>query len=61
MMVQMLVHQERPFVWGERAEKRVGMRGASGGSSRDKAIDQLIQAIPFGFKVPVVSGYDKLL
>jgi hypothetical protein len=39
MMVQMLVHQNRPFVWGKRPEKCVRMRGATRSSRRGEAID----------------------
>jgi hypothetical protein len=60
MMIQMLVHQDRPFVRGKRAEKCVRMRGATRSPSSGEAIDQPAQALPLGFKVPILSDYNKL-
>jgi hypothetical protein len=39
VMVEVLIHQRRPFDWGERAEEEVGMTGADGGPAGYEAVD----------------------
>ena len=60
MMVQMLVHQFGPLAGCERPEKAVRMLGASRGSARGEALQQLKRPLPFGRKVPVIRDHKVL-
>ncbi len=61
MMIQMLVHQDRPFVRSKRPEKCVRMRGASRSPRRGEAIDQAAQALSIRFKVSLIADDQELL
>ena len=57
MMIEMLVHQDRPLCRRERSEESVRMSGAGCGAACDEAIDRLIQARPFDLKVSLILHY----
>ena len=57
MMIEMLVHQDRPLFGGEPSEEGVRMGGAGRGADCDEAIDRLIQARPFDLKVSLILHY----
>jgi hypothetical protein len=54
MMVQMFIHQNRPLIWCEPSEEAVRMRGAFCWPVRGEPVDQLAQALPFGFQVALI-------
>src|SRR5580704_8491170 len=54
MMVDMLIHQDRPFVRGEGTKERVRMCRAAGWSSGGETINQLAEPIALGLEIPVI-------
>jgi len=60
MMVEVLVHQRRPFDRSERPEKEVRMLGADGGPAGHKTIDRFAQALPFHGEIAFI-GYEAAL
>ena len=58
-MIEMFVHQDRPFIRREWPKKGVRMGGAACGACSDKPVDESAQAITLSFKIPFPS-HDKL-
>ena len=54
MVVDMLVHQDRPLFRGEPSEEGVRMGSAGRRAAFDEAIDRRTQAGPFNFKVSLI-------
>jgi hypothetical protein len=54
MMVEVLVHQNSPLLRRHASEEAVGMRGASGRTSCDHAIDQSVEPMTFREEVSLV-------
>jgi hypothetical protein len=60
-MVQMLIHQRRPFHRSQRTKQAVGMLRASCGSCRREAFDQSTQSLPLRLEVPLISHQEVLV
>ena len=54
MMVQMLIHQRRPFHRSQRPEKEVRMLRASPRPTRCKAVNEFAQPLPLHHEVPFI-------
>src|SRR5580704_2754769 len=54
MMVEMLIHQDRPFVRSEGTKERVRMCRAAGWSRSGETIDQPAEPFALGFEIPVI-------
>src|SRR5579864_3903475 len=60
MMVEVLVHQDRPLLRGELAEEGVGMHRANGGATGGKAVDYPGKAVLLFGQVAVVVNHKTL-
>ena len=54
MMIQMFVHQDRPFVWFHRPKEGMRMVGAACGASSDKLVNQSVEPDLLSTKIPIV-------
>src|SRR5579872_137177 len=59
-MIEVLVHQDSPFIGRKRTKKAVRVVGATVGSGGDEPLDRFEQSLSFRFQVSVIL-YDKTL
>src|SRR5258707_132760 len=61
MVVQMLIHQRRPFYRSQRAEKEVRMPCACSRPTRCKAVNEFAEPLPLHSEVPFITHHQALV